>query len=286
MAKILVPIDGSEIGNQALPWAKLLAEKGGFDLQLLRSYHPLASVYSYPDFATPPPVAYDLSGFARHAKKHLEILSKEYNLDDPEMTVQEGESAETILSRSESDDVELVVMSSHGRTGLGRWLLGSTATKVLRGGCKPVLVVKAQEEQPEAKLERVLVPLDGSDLSEEAVPHALKLQKVLGCKVRLFRSVDFTPYPVADVQKALEREMSEAERYLESVKAKYPEVEFESEVRAVGVSKGILDAAEDCDVILMSAHGMSGFERWLLGSVTEKVLNRSNKPVYIVCHKK
>lgn len=284
MSCILVPTDGSDIANQAIPWGKELARDGDREIELLRSYHPLAAAYSYPDFATPPPVPYDLSGFARHAQKHLEVLVQEQGIEKAKLTVQEGEAAETIVAKSENDDVDLVVMCSHGRSGLGRWLLGSVTNQVVRAAHKPVLVVKASNEPVAPTFKRLLVPLDGSGLSEEGLLFAAKLARVFESEIVLLRCVDFTAYSSAHIQVALHYELEEAERYLGSLRSAYPDLTISSEVKANSATRGILEAARACDVIVMSTHGTSGFERWLLGSVTEKVLARSDKPVFVVCH--
>lgn len=284
MTRILVPTDGSEIGNQAIPWAVELSKQGGKSLELLRSYHPLAATYSYPDFATPPPVPYDLSGFVRHAEKHLGVVAETHRIEKAKLTVVEGDAADTIRLKSADADVDYVVMCSHGRSGLGRWLLGSVANQVVRAAHKPVLVVKAGQSEQNPTFQRLLVPLDGSEQSEDGLVFAVELAKAFDSELTVLRCVDFTPYPVANVQVALHYELEEAERYLDALRARFPEVKMRTEVKANSPTRGILDALQKCDVVVMSTHGSGGFERWLIGSVTEKVLARSSKPVFAVCH--
>lgn len=284
MSTILVPTDGSDIANQAIPWAKELSQGGKREIELLRSYHPLAAAYSYPDFATPPPVPYDLSGFARHAQKHLEALVQEHGIEKPKLTILEGEAAETIVSKSENAEIEAVVMCSHGRSGLGRWLLGSVANQVVRAARKPILVVKADKSARPPSFKRLLVPLDGSGLSEEAFQFAVRLARDFESEIVLLRCVDFSSYSTTHIKVALQYELEEAERYLNSLPAAYPDVKITREVKANTITRGILESASNCDVIVMSTHGASGFERWLLGSVTEKVLARSEKPVFVITH--
>ena len=103
---MLVPLDGSKTGEAALPWAKFFAEAEGTNIELLSCFRPLSAVYTYPDFATPPPVAYDLSGFIRTSEKYLKLTAQEYELPENTVTtVKEGEPAELIISHSEADDL-------------------------------------------------------------------------------------------------------------------------------------------------------------------------------------
>lgn len=284
MSRIVVPTDGSDLANQAIPWAKVLTDKTQAQLELFRTYHPLASVYSYPDFATPPPVPYDLSGFARHATKHLEVVAKEYDVSGAKLSVQEGDAAESICRLAAADDVAMVVLTSHGRSGLGRWLLGSVTNQVVRACTKPVLIVKAQDTPVAPAFERILVPLDGSELGEEALEHAKKLALLFGSKLHLLRCVDFTPYPMANIQVALHYEIEESEKYLESLTSRLEGIEVTAEVKAVSAIRGILEASKQNDLIVLSTHGAGGFERWLVGSVTDKVINRASTPVLVICH--
>ena len=157
--KYLVPLDGSELAEHALPWAKLLGEKYERQVELMQCYEPMASVYLLPDFA-PPPVYDDQSGVFEEIDNYLKKQVRALPPGLATITRCEGDAAAAILDRSESGEVEAVIMASHGRGGLGRWLLGSVATKVVRGIRLPVLVVNAQAEvPPHPKLRRILVPL-------------------------------------------------------------------------------------------------------------------------------
>lgn len=280
MKTYLIPLDGSKTGESALPWAKFLSEGRETELRLLRCFHPLASVYSYPDFATPPPVPYDLSGFLRDSEKYLKFKAEEYNLDQVTVMVKEGDAASTILEQSEVATVDAVLMSSHGRGGLGRWLLGSVTTKIVRAAKKPVFVFRPENTDP--KLDRILVCLDGSKLAEAALEPALELAQRFGSNLHLFRAVEYTPYPVADVQSALHEEVQKSQAYLQDVASRYPDLSITTEVRPVGIEEGILEAGAGCDLTVISSHGHGGFQRWLLGSVAEKVLHHAKTPILVV----
>lgn len=282
MKKLLVPLDGSETGEVALPWAKCLAAAGGQTLELLRTYSSLATVYTYPDFATPPPVAYDLSGFLRHCQKYLELTTQQFGLEATTRVV-EGEAAERIVELSQAEEIDAIVLSSHGRGGLGRWLLGSVATQVVRGCSKPVFVVKAgPEERPEPRIQKIVVALDGSKLSEEGLNKAVELASAHKASLTLYQAVEQFSHPVVAYQVPIEHQEKTARDYLQELKIRHPEVEISTVVEVAQPAQGVLGQSRSHDLVVMTSHGWSGFERWLLGSVCEKVLHRCQTPLLVV----
>jgi nucleotide-binding universal stress UspA family protein len=204
----------------------------------------------------------------------------------------EGAAADVIYEQAAATRASLIVMSTHGHGGLGRWLYGSVADEVLRRVPVPVLLVSAvctqiwAEHQPP----RVVVPLDGSDLAEEALGPARDLAVTLGSELLLLAVVEpIAVYPyehleaigdVAEVQEA------QAGQYLDKLVA---------ELRISGgpaVSTRIVHgdaAAQICSVarevgagaIAMATHGRSGMARLLLGSVATRTLHQSSVPVLI-----
>ena len=195
----------------------------------------------------------------------------------------EGDPGMVILDRTESGDIEAVVMASHGRGGLGRWLLGSVATKVVRGSKVPVLVVNATTDVPaHPTVKKILVPLDGSDVSEAALPQAVKLAQAFQAEIVLYQGVPHTPIGHPQLDAAVALEVENAREYLERVKARYPDQNISVDVKIAGPTLGIVEEAEKCDLIVMSSHGRSGVKRWLLGSIAESVLQAAHKPLMIV----
>lgn len=280
--RYLVPLDGSELAEHALPWAKLLAKKYDSQLELLQCYEPIASVYLLPDFA-PPPVYDDQSGVSPQIEKYLKGQAADLPSGMAVTTTCEGDAATAILERTESGEVEAVVMASHGRGGLGRWLLGSIATKVVRGSRHPVLVVNAQTEVPPSpRLDRILVPLDGSDTAEIALTWGVSLAKDFGAELKLYQGIAHAPIGHPTLDKAVGLEVANAKEYLDKVAAKHPELKVTTIAEVAGPNLGIIEHADDCDMIIMSSHGLSGVKRWLLGSVAESVLQAADKPLMIV----
>jgi nucleotide-binding universal stress UspA family protein len=279
----LVPLDGSEISEDAIPWAQLLAQKFQSKVELLRCCEPLASVYMVPEFAAPSHTYFDQTAIDEQIDEYLDSLTARLPEGLAIKTRCEGDAGTAILDQAEADNIEAIVIASHGRGGIGRWLLGSVTTKVVRGGRKPVLVISAStEEITEPKIRKVLLPLDGSPTSEAAIPKAVELAAAFEAELVLYRGVSHTPIGNPTLDAAVKFELANAQDYLEEIKDKHPELNSTVAVDIASPSQGILSQAEHCDLVVMSSHGRSGVQRWLLGSVAEKVIQSATTPVMIV----
>ena len=108
----------------------------------------------------------------------------------------EGDPAELIINESSQEADTLIAMSTHGRSGINRWVMGSVTDKVLHGVNEPLLIVRSQEGNPPASIEanNVILPLDGSALAEQVLPHAVALAKALRATVTLLRTTDISYY--------------------------------------------------------------------------------------------
>jgi nucleotide-binding universal stress UspA family protein len=143
-------------------------------------------------------------------------------------------------------------------------------------------------------LKHVLVPLDGSQVAEKALKYALDIVDPQGT-ITLVSAVDvpevplygyYTPINVPDYQKAVEEMAPAAKKYLDSVAAQFGEsaIRFMTEAHVGDPAEVIITTAEKygVDAIVMSTHGRSGLSRWIMGSVTNKVLNARTCPVFVV----
>jgi nucleotide-binding universal stress UspA family protein len=169
-------------------------------------------------------------------------------------------------------------------------MLGSVTEKVLRGAHCPVLAIRTAEP-----IRRILVTLDGSDLSEQALKPALTLAECLGAEVGLLRVVRvITEYTLRDLEnrehglglRVQEEIIDEAHDYLRSLIAAHgrPGVKIHTAVRAGSAAQEILDFAQAyaADIIAMSTHGQTGLRRWVYGSITEKVLRGSHRSMLVI----
>ncbi len=143
--KILVPLDGSRFAEGALPYAQMLAECSGGQIELLRvAVHPSSYVY----VSDPATLASLYDSDRVHCEEYLQKVATALQAATPvtvTTAVLEGPVADAILDRAESADVDLIVMSTHGRSGMERWLLGSVAEKVTRGAKVPVMLIRPRQ---------------------------------------------------------------------------------------------------------------------------------------------
>lgn len=206
-----------------------------------------------------------------------------------------GTAAEQILSYARTERVDLIVMSSHGRSGIMRWSLGSTVDKVLRRAETSLIIVRVTETPAETHLfSRVVVPLNGSESSAAVLPYVQQLAARLPCEVILvsviepgtrIRSIgglDYVPFKERDKDVA-RAAMSE---YLEEMAATLAEggVQVSCAVREGDAAKEILALADarECTLIAMSSHGHSKIRRWSMGSVTSKIVQASTQSIWLV----
>ncbi|MCP4283463.1 MAG: universal stress protein [Gammaproteobacteria bacterium] len=283
--KILVPLDGSALSERVLPIASLLASSLGSSIELV--------------FAIPTPaegIPEEIKSLARqdgddYLKKIVNTLSKENGKTAISYSVQTGHPASMIIERAESTDETLILMSSHGYSGIQRLLLGSVAGKVVQATNTPTLLIPANAKNPEGDLvefKRMIVPLDGSKLAECVLTHAVELCKSLDMELILVRS--YNPnFPgssirMHDVSKIVH---DSAENY---IKEKVQELKNKGLKKvSYKVFRGrpteqITDFAIETSNSLtaMCTHGRNGIGRWMLGSVTNAVIHCSEEPVLVI----
>jgi nucleotide-binding universal stress UspA family protein len=275
---ILIPLDGSELSERAIPWARLIGGERA-------SYH-LLRAFTVPSSTLFPGVAAIASlKVARVIDEYLE--SKREALDSAHTTLSTecGPAAGSILRRADSINADLIVLSSHGEGGKLEWLMGSVATKVLRGARRPVLVVKVGAESSPPLLKRILVGVDGSELAEHAVEKAAELCREHQGELVIYQGLAFqqTGSPT-DWEEYRQSSIAEARSYLRGLAERTQGITVRTEARDSTPGHGILDAAVDlsCDLVVVGSHGRSGISRWVLGSVAENVVQKSRVPVLVV----
>ncbi len=294
-SKILVPLDGSEIAERALAPALALANKPGAHLTFLRV--PLVPTgWDRGIEGTDPYIeawAEQRYGMERKlAQDYLAKVKQQSLRDDVEVEtkIMEGDVATVILQAAAEHD--LVVMSTHGYSGLTKWMMGSVAEKVLTSASCPALVIRSP--QP---VRKILIPLDGSSLSETALAPGLELALRLEAEVVLLRIVpEVSVFEQAELATAgdtnigsrlQEGFMAEGESYLDGLVTTPPESGFtiaREALIAPSPAERILDYSErhGIDLIVMATHGRTGLSKWVYGSVTEKVLRHTHCSMLVV----
>ncbi|HXG61850.1 MAG TPA: universal stress protein [Planctomycetota bacterium] len=277
--RILLALDGSPLAEAILPQVRRVLKLRDSEILVVRAYSPPLPAG---DFAYPPMI----DAAEREAREYVEGIVR--RLADQgaraRAVVRQGAAADVILETAEREGASLIAMSTHGRTGLARWIFGSVAEKVLRASPVPVLLVRSFERgaggrpRPRAAEEifigRVLVPLDGSEFSLRALPHAASLAELFEADVLLLHVTGPEETPRPRAESVLERAAAQlATRGLG----------VDIRVRRGDPASEILEAcrAERADAVAMATHGRSGLSRWTLGSVTEKVLRGAEVPLLV-----
>jgi nucleotide-binding universal stress UspA family protein len=280
-SKILVPLDGSPLSERALPPALAVAQSASAHLLLAR-VPTLAGSHE-------PPTGRSLEVARREIRTYLagvrQAQPPEVNLTT---LMPEGDVASAIVDTAAAERADLIVMSTHGYSGLTRWVLGSVTEKVLRTAPCPVLAVRAPDT-----IQKIAITLDGSELSERALEPGLELAQHLHADVTLLRCVPYAAIndSLDEVERGLGRRpqqdlIDEAAAYLAArlERAARSGLEIKTEVRVGPAADNIYEFVETyhTDLIVMATHGRTGVQRWVYGSVTEKVLHSVNTSLLVV----
>jgi nucleotide-binding universal stress UspA family protein len=284
--RILVPLDGSELSETVLPWVRLLAAtlKPAPSFLLVRSYEPPSNVYLLPELSIPTSHALSDEYLGETILEYLDSVKEKLEGLELDSKMLIGDSASEILEQSQNSD--LVLMASHGRGGLGKWLLGSVATKVARGIQVPLMVVGSKVPAPRKNIHvrSILCPVDGSEASERAFELAGKLASALDSKLHVYRGVSQVELRDALALKTNQEGVAIAMDWVENLARSAPaDVEVEFKVVETYGRTGIDNYADaiEADLICLGSHGKGGFERWMLGSETEKILQTAKCPVVV-----
>jgi nucleotide-binding universal stress UspA family protein len=284
---ILVTLDGSELAERALPYATKLAAALHTHLALITVSEATEGELGarFPDLK----LEIDQSADA-YFRSYLERVRDRLKQPDARIIVRGGDASEQILNAANETGARMIVMSTHGRSGLRRWGYGSQLSKMAAASPVPVLAIGPQllESKGAVELHRILVPLDGSKFAEAALPAARTLADALAAHVILLRVQPWaaTVYPyVASttytpaIDDALEEE---ARIYLQrQVKAFSPPAEIR--VARGDPAGAIIDLVKRAgvDLVVMSTHARRGLVRAALGSVADRAI-QANAPVLLV----
>lgn len=292
--KILVPLDGSELAERALEPALTLAQQVHGEVIVMS-----VPVLQHMFVTEPAGYGFLLPEQSVDQSRH-ELLAYLQGVQKrcahPNVTVhhliEEGDEATVIVEAAAAHHIDLIVMSTHGRTGFTRWMLGSVTEKVLREAQCPVLVIR--NDQP---FQRLVITLDGSELAEQAVAPGLEIAHNLGCQATLFRVVpplDVDPHLISSLDKLengfgdrlREDSYNRAQDYLRQVALKFADTypHPTTEVWGGEPSRTIVDFAEarHINLVVMATHGRTGFQRWVHGSIMEKVLRTAPCAMLVV----
>lgn len=278
---VLVPLDGSELAEEALGYALPIAER--HDAQVHLVFVISNDAEASEDDQAREYLAGVVGKLNRQAETHVRL----------------GTPADEIIETGDALDEPLIVMTTHGRTGIGRWIYGSVADKVVHASEAPVLLLRSGAgELDGGNIQKIVAPVDGSAYSEAALSFAKSMAKTFDAELHvtqvaetasLYSSLGYETYapgagqPMADV---VEYMVNEVHKYISHVTADLKKEGYKVQgVVLEGFAGEELIAYENKiqpQLVVMATRGRSGFDRFIFGSVAERILKSGKTPVLMV----
>ena len=303
-SRIIVPMDGSPFSETALPYARAIAASLAIPVELVEAFDVLPPAAHHRHWAEA--VRRMLADAERNSRRYLGQIQEGLRSAGlvATATTLPGAPARALVDWLVREPEALVVMSTHGRGGIARWALGSVADKVLHSIPNPVLLIRSDAESAPAngvEVQTVLVPLDGSDLSEGSLSHAAAVAMGLGACIKLMQVTGTTDFYRRYLDRASAEEglisaeelvQADAEDARTSLAAASRRLAQEfgfggqvtiTHVQGQNPAEAIVEVAvAEPTLVVMTTHGRSGINRLVLGSVTDRVVRHANAPVLVV----
>lgn len=298
---LVVPLDASPLSEKALPLASGLARASGARLVLVSVPHvPGSHLATIPDFeihmanAAYGDAADGLAVIAEketqtYLERHRDALDKEGI--DVVTYMSDLTPGRAIVSCAEKYDDSMIVMGTHGRSGLNRWLFGSVAEKVLHATQHPLLLVPARTEPTPSRIQKIILALDGSPSAERILPFVESIATSTGAALCLVHvQPDFGELVRGGAEALLQVEesyQSWLERYLSSLRRRLEERGLWVEASSPS-SSSVVDTLlaenerKEADLIALTTHGSTGPGHWPMGSVANRLIRTSAHPVLVL----
>jgi nucleotide-binding universal stress UspA family protein len=291
---ILVPLDGSSLAECVLPHVITVAQAFNARVTLLRVFEqPSGSALSQ---AIDPLewhlVKTEAEAYLNEVVAHLQGFGLKV-----QGTLKEGNAAKHIIEFAHQQELDLIILSSHGQSGLSGWNISSVVQKIILRTCTSTLIVRAYQSPPKDPAsfgyKHLLVPLDGSQRAENALSPAMILARFYGsqlllahlvCKPEMLSRTPLTPAETNLVNQITERNRQEATRYLEQICSQsMARVDLRLHISEGNIGElHKLVELKDVDLVVLSAHGQSGNTKWPYGSVTLSFIVYGTTPLLIV----
>jgi nucleotide-binding universal stress UspA family protein len=305
MKTILVPLDGSALAEQVLPYIRLMAPSLAAQVRLFHAIPEWAigGVFETAALYGPGGLILLPQEIDSHSTELLRKQAEEYLATqaaplraaglDVTTEVRFGAAAELIIEAAAASSVALVALATHGYSGLKRWALGSVADKVAHVTNTPLFIVRGAEQATAARpIKRIMVPLDGSALARQALPLAAELAVQLQAELLPLTVVvppigeaieRLGPYKAAEAIMPMRAQLfEELDSVVEALQQHHVPI---TPVIAHGFAAEtiIAEAArQQVDLLIMATHGRSGLKRWALGSIADKLLHAAPVPLILV----
>ncbi|MBI4853842.1 MAG: universal stress protein [Acidobacteria bacterium] len=294
LKRILFPTDFSECARHAFSYALDLARLFNAELHILHAIvnHTYAGYFSADQENL-------YKSLRKNAEYLMEDLIEKYPLDSikvEKLYFPALSASSMIIDYAGQSQIDLIVMGTHGRQGLSHLMLGSVAENVIRTANCPVLTVGKDADQNKdasiTSIKNILVPIDFSEHSKKSLTYAIELAKNYKATLQLLHIIDTPIYPafyVVDQLATTSIASNIKTRVLENLSTllkSLGECQVNTEIHALegrATTDIVKFASENnSDLIVIATHGLTGVERFLLGSVTEKVVRIAKTPVFTV----
>ncbi len=284
---LLVPIDFSPASLFSIEWAKFIAQRTKASIHLVNVHD-----FGYPVAGSlTPPVIGSEKEIKEHLHRDLQRLALSQKLPHASFQVRTGRPYSQICELAGEIQADLIVVSTHGRTGWERTLLGSTAERVVRHAPCPVLVARPTSRgKAGLKLQKIVVPTDFSDCASHGLHYAIDLAQLFKASLSLINVTQLhhdLPPVVIYSDAALNRWATEvAESHLADLvkETDFEGVKFETVHKSGSPARKVCRYAvkEGADLIVTSTHGRSGLSHVLIGSTAEQIIRNAKSPVLVV----
>jgi len=267
--KVLVPLDGSVHAEGALAYLRELSPAGSLEVHLI-------AVVDNSEDQDPDRLSSQQNLLETYLRERGVRIDN--SVASVETTVVQGSPATAILDEAARIFADLLIISSHSRSGIQRWRLGSVADKVVRGAVCDTLIIGSDVETTAPSLKSILLPLDGSELAEAAIPHAMRLVKGLGSELHIVRVIT-PPVVAADpsslgyaTPQLIEVLTEAAEQYVAEKKEQLGATHATSLFGSAADSLLTYIEENNIGMVIMTSHGRGGLLRSALGSVTDRLV--------------
>jgi len=292
---ILLARDFSPISNQVLRHGLDLASRTGATLHLLHAEILHESPLSSADRPSPTADLDKIREQLRRSGNGAPLATDPTEVAVEEAVVRDVAAGPAILNYADENDIDLIALGTHGRRGIRRALLGSVAEEVVRHADRPVLTVRGREDEQDRgtpSVDQILVPVDFSKHSREALRTAREFAQVYGARIDALHVIEESLHPafyvggvksVRDIDPDIEdKAQDRLDEFLDGTDG--PDVETATHVMIGKPAPKIEELVEShgIDLVCIATHGQTGLERFLLGSVTEKVVRHVGCPVLTV----
>lgn len=292
---LLIPLDGSTLAEAVLPYTAQLAKKLNVEVTLLHIIETDAPDKIHGQMHLTKPAQAEKYLLSISSLEIFKNVGVEFHVH--EMSV--NDVAKSISEHSKELKQDLVVLCTHGKSGIHELIFGTIAQQVISLGITPVLLINPLQIYPAegCRFEKFLIPLDGNPEHEHVLDYAVKLAKLCDAAIHLFAAIPRFGTMSGEVTQAnrllpgttsrmMDMIVSDAEEYLIKLKEKLEQsgLKVTASYSRSDPSDAITEAAEknNADLIILATHGKKGAEAFWEGSITPKISKTSRIPLLLI----